>query len=204
MAGAARSEGLVELWRRWSPEQRVAAVGAALLIVSTFGPFSFVEAAIVLVGLSVLLLLRRRGQGREFHLPFGDGIVIAAAGLWSGILIVIRLFDRPLGQGLLALCCAAILVLAGLRERQKQPPDDVRTAPHPDRRERPRPERRVQRIREQRPTPRTPGVDREDETLPFPEGPLEYRPPGAPEQEKLPGLEDAGEQPTTRLPREER
>ncbi|MBA2506768.1 MAG: hypothetical protein H0V29_12650, partial [Thermoleophilaceae bacterium] len=128
MAAGNRSDGLIELWRRWSPEQRVAAVGATLLIISTFGPFSFVEAAIVLVGAAVLLLLWRRGKGREFHLPFGDGIVIAAAGLWSGILIVIRLFDRPLGQGLLALCCAAILVLAGLRERQKRPLDDVRTA----------------------------------------------------------------------------
>ena len=31
-------------WRVWNFEQRMAAVGALLLIVSTFGPFSFVEA----------------------------------------------------------------------------------------------------------------------------------------------------------------
>ena len=41
-------------WRRLNFEQRVAAVGAALLIVSTFGPFSFVELAIVLTGAAVL------------------------------------------------------------------------------------------------------------------------------------------------------
>ena len=94
-------------------------------MVSTFGPFSFIEGAIVLIGLSVLLLLRQRSQGREFHVPFGDGTVIAAAGAWSGVLILIRLFDRPLGQNLLALVCAAILIVAGLAERRKRLPDDL-------------------------------------------------------------------------------
>jgi hypothetical protein len=112
-------------WRRLNLEQRVAGVGALLLIVSTFGPFSFVEAAEFLTGLGVLALLRARAMGKEFHLPFGDGTVILAAGGWSGLLIVVRLFDRSLGQNLLALVCAAILALAGLRERAKRPPDDV-------------------------------------------------------------------------------
>ena len=147
MADASRSElptrvavGLVETWRRLGFEQRVAAVGALLLIVSTFGPFSFVEAAIVLVAIGVLVLVRKRAEGRVFHVPFGDGAVIAAAGAWSGVLIAIRLFDRPLGQNLLALVCAAILVAAGLRERSKRPPDDVPTEALPRRRrERPPP-----------------------------------------------------------------
>ena len=128
MADASRSEPKLSLsgtWRRLNFEQRAAGVGSVLLIVSTFGPFSFVEAAIVLVAASVLLLLRRRAQGRDFHVPFGDGMVIAAAGVWTGLLIVVRLFDRPLGQNMLALVCAAILVLAGLRERAKHPLDDL-------------------------------------------------------------------------------
>ena len=132
MADASRSDlprraalGVVDTWRRLNFEQRVAGIGALLLIVSTFGPFSFVEAAIVLIGLSVLFLLRKRAEGREFHIPFGDGTVIAAAGAWSGLLIVIRLFDRPLGQNLLALVCAAILLIAGTAERRKRPPDDL-------------------------------------------------------------------------------
>jgi hypothetical protein len=136
MADASRSElpqkvalGVVGTWRRLNFEQRAAAVGALLLIVSTFGPFSFVEAAIVLIGLSVLFLLRRRAEGREFHVPFGDGTVIAAAGAWAGALIMFRVFDRPLGQGLLALVCAAILIVAGLAERRKHLPDDL---PAPD------------------------------------------------------------------------
>lgn len=133
------------MWRAWNAEQRVAAVGAVLLIVSTLGPFSWVELAIVLVGVAVLLLLRRRAQGRPFHLPFGDGIVIAAAGAWSGLLILVRLFDRPLGQGMLALACAALLLAAGLRERARRPMDDLPTEQdtlweeRPVRRRRPRP-----------------------------------------------------------------
>jgi hypothetical protein len=116
---------LVRTFRLLNAEQRAAAVGAVLLAVSTFGPFSFVEAAVLLIVLGVLALLRARAKGKRFHLPFGDGTVIAAAGIWAAALIVVRLFDRALGLNLLALACAAILVLAGLRERAKRPADDL-------------------------------------------------------------------------------
>ena len=116
---------VLQSWRRLNLEQRAAAVGALLLIVSTFGPFSFVEAALVVIGLAILLLLKQRADGAEFHLPFGDGTVVLAAGAWSAVLIVVRLFDRPLGQNLLALACAFILVLAGIWERQRRPADDI-------------------------------------------------------------------------------
>ena len=127
MADANLSERLTpgETWQRLNFEQRVAGVASVLLIISTLGPFSFVEAAIVLTGAAVLFLLRKRAEGKLFHVPFGDGSVIAAAGAWSGLLIFVRLFDRPLGQGLLALVCAAILVFAGMLERAKHPPDDL-------------------------------------------------------------------------------
>lgn len=134
--------GVAGTWARLSPEQRVAGVGATLLIVSTFGPFSFVELAIVLVGAAVLLLLRMRALERPFHLPFGDGTVIAAAGAWSAFLILVRVLDRPLGQNLLALGCALLLFLAGARERAKRPPDDMpaeRELERTRRRMRPRP-----------------------------------------------------------------
>ena len=116
---------LVRTFRLLGPEQKAAAVGAVLLAVSTFGPFSFVEVAEILIALGVLALLRARALGKRFHLPFGDGTVIAAAGIWAAALIVVRLFDRPLGQNLLALACAAILILAGARERAKRPADDI-------------------------------------------------------------------------------
>jgi len=120
-----QSKGIRALWRALNLEQRVAAVGAVLLIVSTFGPFSFIEAAVALAALAVLALLRARGEGRRFHLPLGDGTAILVAALWSALLIVTRLFDRPLGQSVLALGCAAILAAAGLRERTKRPADDL-------------------------------------------------------------------------------
>jgi hypothetical protein len=124
----------VETFRRLNLEQRAAGIGSLLLVVSTIGPFSFVEAAIIVIALAVLLLLRKRAEGREFHIPFGDGTMIAVAGIWCGVLILIRLFDRPVGQGLLALACAAILVLAGLRERAKRPMDDLPTEKLPEQR----------------------------------------------------------------------
>jgi hypothetical protein len=132
---------LVRTFRLLGFEQRMAAVGAVLLAISTFGPFSFVEVAEIAVALGVLALLRARALGKQFHLPFGDGTVIAAAGVWAALLIVVRLFDRPLGQNLLALVCAAILVFAGALERAKRPADDLPPpqAPPPPPPPRPRP-----------------------------------------------------------------
>ena len=125
------ADALAAAWRQLSFERRAAALGSVLLVVSTFGPFSWVEAAIVLTGLSVLFGLRQRAAGRTFHLPAADGTLIAAAGGWAALLIVVRLFDRPLGQNLLALACAAILVAAGARERSKgsEPEPDPADAP---------------------------------------------------------------------------
>jgi hypothetical protein len=144
-----RLAGLVEAWSRLHVEQRVAAVAAALLIASTLGPFSFVEAAEVLTAGAVLALLKQRADGRAFHLPFGDGTAIFAAGIWCGLLITTRIFDRPAGMSVLALVCALLLAAAGLRERAKRAPDDLPdedvTAALPDRRRQgsPGPERRL-------------------------------------------------------------
>ena len=164
---------LVRLFRLLNFEQRVAAVGALLLAVSTFGPFSFVELAEVTIALGVLALLRARALGKAFHLPFGDGTVIAAAGVWAGLLIVVRLFDRPLGQNLLALVCAAVLAFAGVLERAKRPADDLPDEP------RPRPQRRPRR---DGPAPAS-APDAEAPTEPLP--PPEFKPYKAEEGEQL-------------------
>jgi hypothetical protein len=116
---------LLEIWSRLHIEQRVAAIAATLLIVSTLGPFSFVEAAEILAAGAVLVLLKQRAEGRAFHLPFGDGPAIFAAGIWCGVLIATRIFDRPPGMTVLALVCALLLAAAGLRERAKRAPDDL-------------------------------------------------------------------------------
>lgn len=58
---------------------------------------SFVEASIFLVAIAVLALLFFRGEGRAFHLPFGDGIVCTAAGAWVAFLVFYRFIDQPAG-----------------------------------------------------------------------------------------------------------
>lgn len=116
---------LRETWRELNLEQRLAGVAATLVIVSTLGPFSFVEAAEVLAAGAVLVLLKMRAERREFHLPLGDGTAIAGAGLWCAVLIATRMFDRPPGQTALALLCALLLAGAGLRERAKRAADDL-------------------------------------------------------------------------------
>jgi hypothetical protein len=181
---------LIRTFRLLNAEQRVAAVGAFMLIVSTFGPFSFVEAAEILIAVGVLALLRARALGKRFHLPFGDGSVIAAAGAWAAALIVVRLFDRPLGQNLLALACAAILILAGGREKAKRPPDDLpeehRTPPI-RRRPEPAPRRR-------RPNAETAaGAGPDDETEPLPPPEFEPHRPEAGEQLRLRPVESPDE-----------
>jgi hypothetical protein len=170
---------LVRTFRLLGFEQRMAAVGAVLLAISTFGPFSFVELAEIAVALGVLALLRARALGKQFHLPFGDGTVIAAAGIWAALLIVVRLFDRPLGQNLLALVCAAILVFAGALERAKRPADDLppqaSTPPPPPAR------------------PRAPAGDAPTEPLPPPE--FEPYQPQEGEQLRLGGEESKPQPP---------
>lgn len=139
-------------WRLLGPEQRVAAVGSVLLIVSTFGPFTFVELAEIATALGVLALLKKRAEGARFHLPFGDGTAIAAAGVWAGLLILVRLFDRPLGLNLLALACAALVLGAGVRERAKRPMDDL-----PVTRRIQAPDTSTERVSEPRPESPRPG-----------------------------------------------
>jgi hypothetical protein len=182
---------VVRTFRLLGFEQRVAAVGAVLLAISTFGPFSFVELAEILIAVGVLALLRARALGKEFHLPFGDGTVIAAAGAWAAVLIVVRLFDRPLGQNLLALVCAALLVFAGVLERAKRPADDLpEQAPpeRPPRRERP------PRPPAEAPASRPPADEAATEPLPPPE--FEPYEPAEGEQLRLGGEEAEPSEPS--------
>jgi hypothetical protein len=120
-----RPRRLYRAWKVLGLEQRAAAVGSLLLVASTPGPFSFVEAAVILVALAVIALMYGRSEGRPFHLPFGDGGWVAVAGAWCALLILSRLLERPLGQTLLALASAAILVLAGVRQHARRPADDL-------------------------------------------------------------------------------
>lgn len=147
-------------WRALGPDQHLAA-GAALALFVTmllpwyqqnavvnaprttplqsrnlnaFGAFSFVEAAVLLVAVAVIYLLYARAEGRAFHLPGSDGAVVMAAGLWTALLLVFRLFDKPglsshgvagnvgVQWGIFfALGAAGLLAYAGSRMRDSRP-----------------------------------------------------------------------------------
>ncbi len=151
-------------WRLLSPERRLAAVAAIALFLTLFlpwyqetviassttpalrsasasltgwGAFSFVEAAVLLVAAGVLVLLYERADGRAFHVPWGDGGVITAAGFWTCVLIIWRMFDKEgtTGHGqyattsgiewgiFVALAVAALLCYAGTRIRHAHEPE---------------------------------------------------------------------------------
>jgi hypothetical protein len=140
-----------------APEQRRVLLAAALVLISMLLPWyskatngfsagrfvstheakmaifvpSFVEASIFLVAIALLVLMFFRGEGSAFHLPFGDGIVVTAAGAWVGFLVFYRFIDQPAGgktQNLVysydlswgiffGLLAAAFLIYAGNRLR---------------------------------------------------------------------------------------
>ncbi len=105
--------------------------------ITGWGAFSFVEAAVLIVAAGVLTLLFQRAEGRAFHLPGGDGGVILAAGLWTCLLIVWRIFDKQgattsgpsattsgIEWGIfVALAAAAFLAYAGSRIRAAHRPE---------------------------------------------------------------------------------
>jgi len=112
---------LIEAWRGFTREQRLAALAAAGLFVAmflhwysktdtlvvkgaakstqtslnAFQAFSFVEAAVLLVSAGVIALLFGRAEGRNFNLPGGDGAIVTIAGGWASVLIFYRLLDKP-------------------------------------------------------------------------------------------------------------
>lgn len=168
-AAAGRPNGPVArgraAWRELFGEQRLAAIAALGLIGSMFLPWyqqtgflvrregtqkiedslsafqswGFVEASILLVALAVLLLLFLRGERRAFHLPFGDGLVIAAGGAWVMFLVFYRQVDKPGGSDtgalkttvgvswgiFVAFLLSALLTYAGWRIHARHRPEPL-------------------------------------------------------------------------------
>ena len=91
----------------------------------------------LLVAAGVLTLLFQRAEGKAFHLPGGDGLVITIAGFWTCALIVWRIFDKQGGTAsgqnvisygiewgiFVALGVAASLAYAGSRIRAAHRPE---------------------------------------------------------------------------------
>lgn len=156
-----RRAGAQAAWKGMSPEHRHAALAAIGLLValflpwyqasafvltddgqlvsgsrslSAFGVISFVEGAVMLVAAAVLALVYTRLRALPFHLPGGDGTVIAAAGAWAVLLLAWRLFDKPDVAGravtvgvqwgwFVAVLLAAGMVASGLRLRAAHRPE---------------------------------------------------------------------------------
>ena len=165
---------LTRAWRSLSPERRLAVFASLGLFVTLFlpwyqetviargtttlqnlsesltgwGAFSFVEAAVLLVAVGVIALLFVRAEGRPFRVPFGDGAVITAAGFWTCVLVVWRIFDKQgtsshgqlattsgIEWGIfVALAGATFLAYAGSRIRATTGPEDLHIDPRASRR----------------------------------------------------------------------
>jgi hypothetical protein len=141
LAGMAAIALLVTLFLPWYEATVVERGVATTPTFSAFGVMSWVEAAILLVTLAVFALLFARGEQRGFHLPGGDGTVILAAGAWSAVLLLWRVFDRPdvdraVQVGVtwgffFAFLAAAALAGAGWRIRHAARPEPPNPAAEP-------------------------------------------------------------------------
>lgn len=132
LAAVASIVFVVSLFLPWY-EKSVFPAGAKDFVttsLSAFGAFTWIEAALLLVDAAVLTLLYLRSTNRRVELPTGDGTMIAMAGGWMVLLLIVRVFDRPSvdGEGaaasvglqwglLIAMAAAGAILAAGLATR---------------------------------------------------------------------------------------
>ena len=85
----------ISMFLPWYQQNGVAKTGIESRNLDAFQVFSFVEAAVLLVAMALIYMLFARAEGREFDMPGGDGTIVFLAGLWTGALLIFRLFDKP-------------------------------------------------------------------------------------------------------------
>ena len=134
--------------RSLSAHERLAALGAVIVVASLFlpwygvtlagglvktavGTFGLTEAALLLTVGSAVLLIVACSRGYSLPRPLNEGALLVAAGAWSALLIAYRILDRPdfelAGAGrvglrygiFIALIGAGLLAAGGLRERRQ-------------------------------------------------------------------------------------
>jgi hypothetical protein len=134
--------------RSLSAHERLAALGAVIVVASLFlpwygvtlagglvktavGTFGLIEAALLLTVGSAVLLIVACSRGYSLPRPLNEGALLVAAGAWSALLIAYRIMDRPYfelaGAGrvglrygiFIALIGAGLLAAGGLRERRE-------------------------------------------------------------------------------------
>ena len=141
--------GWLQAFGALGPSERLAGAGALICLAATalpwytapvaglvktgLGTFGFAEAALIISAGAALFLLWQVARGRRPPLPLHEGTLLATAGIWSGLILVYLMFDRPtfklaqfdqeysLGYGIfISLGGAVLLVLAGLRIRRRE------------------------------------------------------------------------------------
>jgi hypothetical protein len=134
--------------RSLSAHERLAALGAVIVVASLFlpwygvtlagglvktavGTFGLIEAALLLTVGSAVLLIVACSRGYSLPRPLNEGALLVVAGAWSALLIAYRMLDRPdfelAGAGrvglrygiFIALIGAGLLAAGGLRERRE-------------------------------------------------------------------------------------
>jgi hypothetical protein len=134
--------------RSLSAHERLAALGAVIVVASLFlpwygvtlagglvktavGTLGLIEAALLLTVGSAVLLIVACSRGYSLPRPLNEGALLVAAGAWSALLIAYRIMDRPdfelAGAGrvglrygiFIALIGAGLLAAGGLRERRE-------------------------------------------------------------------------------------
>jgi hypothetical protein len=145
LAGVAAVAMFLTMFLPWYSETDTVVVGRAAgstlssvrSTLSAFQSFSFVEAAVLLVGAGVLAMLYARAREQPFRLPCGDGTIVMIAGGWAALLIFYRMLDKPGLHGthriaasvgvewgiFLAFIAAIVLAAAGARMRAGRRPE---------------------------------------------------------------------------------
>lgn len=145
----ASQPGWTQAFGSLGPAERLAGAGALIcvaamvlpwyrapvagLVKTGLGSFGFAEAALMISAGAALALLWQVAWGRRPPLPLHEGTLLAAAGVWSGLIVVYLMFDRPnftlaefdqdysLAYGIfVSLGGAVLLLLAGLRIRRRE------------------------------------------------------------------------------------
>jgi hypothetical protein len=135
--------------RPLTANQRLAAVGGAVVVASLFlpwygvdlagglvktaaGTFGLIEAALLLTIGATACLILLCSRGYALPRPLDEGGLLVAAGAWAALLIAYRMLDRPefelagvtrvgLRYGIfIALAGAGLIVLGGMRSRREQ------------------------------------------------------------------------------------
>lgn len=140
--------GLMARWTGLRPAERIAALGAALVVGSLLFPwygielelfsgfsqtgveaFNFGHAALVATAAPALVLVWRCAGSYRPPRPLSEGGLLITAGVWAGLLVAYLAVDRPeqiagfatvrLRYGIfVAIGGAAVMFLGGLRMRQ--------------------------------------------------------------------------------------